>query len=105
MSQPTKMALESNHNFRLDQMVWAQFSDNGGFWPAIISRDKRESQKRWCIENNIHVQFISPPYVRACGQVIKVLKFLSNFTERKTISEGYAFNPHSTISPNLCFYE
>ena len=71
------MALESNHNFRLDQMVWAQFSDNGGFWPAIISRDKKESQKRWCIENNIHVQFISPPFVRACGQVIKVLKPLN----------------------------
>ena len=74
------MALECNHNFRLDQMVWAQFSDNGGFWPAIISRDKKESQKRWCIENNIHVQFISPPFVRACGQVIKVLKPLNHDT-------------------------
>ena len=68
------MALECNHNFRLDQMVWAQFSDNGGFWPAIISRDKKEPQKRWYIGNNIHVQFVSPPFVRACNQVIQVTK-------------------------------
>ena len=66
------MALEINHNFRQDQMVWAKFSDNGGFWPAIISRDATEAKESWCIGDDIHVQFVSPPFVRAYGQVIKV---------------------------------
>ena len=66
------MTLECRHNFRLDQMVWAKFSDNGGFWPAIISRDESEDTHPWCIGDNIHVQFVSPPFVRACAQVIEV---------------------------------
>ena len=66
------MALEKNHNFRLDQMVWAKLSDNGGFWPAIISRDETEAKQAWCIDNDIHVQFVSPPFVRAYGQIMKV---------------------------------
>ena len=68
------MSLENNHNFRLDQMVWAKLSDNGGFWPAIISRDEADIVKKsWCIENDIHVQFVCPPFVRAYGQVMKVV--------------------------------
>ena len=67
------MTLECRHNFRLDQMVWAKFSDNGGFWPAIISRDESEDTHPWCIGDNIHVQFVSPPFVRACAQVIEVI--------------------------------
>jgi hypothetical protein len=59
-------------------MVWANFSDNGGFWPAIISRDETDATKSWCIGKDIHVQFVSPPFVRACGQVIKVAVFEPN---------------------------
>ena len=68
------MALETHHNFRLDQMVWAKLSDNGGFWPAIVSRDEEEPMNSWCIGTDIHVQFVSPPFVRAYGQVIKVYR-------------------------------
>ena len=63
---------ETNHNFRLDQMVWAKLSNNGGFWPAIISRDDTKVNKVWCIENDIHVQYVCPPFVRAYGHVMKV---------------------------------
>ena len=68
------MALECSHNFRQDQMVWAKFSETGGFWPAIISRDETRDEARgsWSIGDDIHVQFVSPPFVRAYGQVIKV---------------------------------
>jgi len=93
------MALECNHNFRLDQMVWAQFSDNGGFWPAIISRDKKEPQKRWYIGNNIHVQFVSPPFVRACNQVIQD-RWVDAYTE--LVSFELLKNPqHLFTSTNI----
>ena len=68
--------LDCHHDCRLDQMVWAKFSEFGGFWPGIIACDIDEPEQPWCVGDSIHVNFISPPFVRAYGQVIKVLVLL-----------------------------